>query len=69
MIIRNARPNEAALLTKLALRSKRAWGYSEEFMTAIMPDMIVHERYLTEEHGFAAEEQGVLLRATAECCR
>lgn len=59
MNIRNARPEDAQMLTDLALRSKRAWGYSEAFMTAVMPDMIVHERYLTEEHGFVAEERGV----------
>lgn len=59
MNIRNARPDEAQTLTDLAVRSKRAWGYSEAFMTAVMPDMIVHGHYLTEEQGFVAEEQGV----------
>lgn len=61
MNIRNACAEEAQLLTDLAVRSKRAWGYSDAFMAAVMPDMIVHERYLTEEHGFVAEEDGVPL--------
>jgi hypothetical protein len=29
---RRARPNEAAVLSELALRSKAYWGYSDEFM-------------------------------------
>jgi GNAT superfamily N-acetyltransferase len=32
--IRAARPDEAAFLTQLCLRSKASWGYDEEFMAA-----------------------------------
>ena len=31
-VIRRAQPDEAELLTALAMRSKAVWGYSEEFM-------------------------------------
>ncbi len=57
--IRTARPEEAAALTSLAVRSKRAWGYDDAFMERVMPDMIVHASYLTAEHGIVAEEGGV----------
>jgi hypothetical protein len=49
--LRPAREDEAGKLTELALRSKRAWGYDDAFMTAIMPDMLVHAEYLRDEHG------------------
>jgi GNAT superfamily N-acetyltransferase len=44
--IRAARPDEAAFLTQLCLRSKASWGYDEEFMatcrfeTTLTPDMV-----------------------------
>jgi hypothetical protein len=44
--IRAARPDEAAFLTQLCLRSKASWGYDEEFMAAcrfemtMTPDMV-----------------------------
>ncbi len=41
MVIRAARPDEAAALTALAMRSKRSWGYDEAFMQRALPDMIV----------------------------
>ena len=51
-------PDEAPALTELALRSKRAWAYDEDFMERVMPDMIVHPRHLLFEHGIVAEEDG-----------
>jgi GNAT superfamily N-acetyltransferase len=38
-LLRCARPDEAAAITDLALRSKRLWGYSDEFMALITPVM------------------------------
>ena len=57
--IRTARSEEAAGLTSLAVRSKRAWGYDDTFMERVMPDMIVHPGYLAAEHGIVAEEDAV----------
>lgn len=56
MIFRKARPEEAEALTDLAIRSKRSWGYSDEFMQKVMPDMIVHSKFLEEENGIVAED-------------
>ena len=58
--LRKAEPKEAEALTELALRSKRAWGYDDDFMTRVMPDMIVKPEYLAEEYGIVAEEDGVI---------
>jgi len=61
MNLRRARSEEAELLTALAIRSKRAWGYGDDFMEKVMPDMIVHRRFLDEEHGTVAELEGAVL--------
>jgi GNAT superfamily N-acetyltransferase len=58
--VRRALPEEAETLTELALRAKRAWGYDEDFMERIMPDMIVQPEYLVSEHGIVAEQDGVV---------
>ena len=42
--LRPARPDEAAFLTDLCLRSKASWGYNEEFMAACR-----HEATMTPE--------------------
>ena len=39
--IRPARPDEAAALTALALRSKAHWGYDAGFMAACIPELTV----------------------------
>lgn len=59
MLVRDAKPEEADDLTRLAVRSKRAWGYDDDFMERVMPDMIVHPRFLIAEHGMVAEEAGI----------
>jgi GNAT superfamily N-acetyltransferase len=61
LAFREALPEEAPALTALALRSKRAWGYDERFMERVMPDMVVHPKYLVDEHGIVAEESGVVV--------
>jgi GNAT superfamily N-acetyltransferase len=61
MLIRRALPNEAQSLTDLALRSKRAWGYDDDFMERVLPDMVVHEEYLIVEHGLVAEDAGKVI--------
>lgn len=55
MIIRRARPEEAEVLTQLALRSKRSWGYDDTFMSAIANDMIVRSDYLKNEYAVVAQ--------------
>ena len=45
VIIRDAEPSEADLLTTLARRSKASWGYSPEFMLACQDELT----YTSEE--------------------
>ncbi|MFY9631974.1 MAG: GNAT family N-acetyltransferase [Candidatus Cybelea sp.] len=59
--LRTAAPEESDALTRLALRSKRAWGYDDDFMQRVMPDMIVQREYLIVEHGIVAERNGKIL--------
>ncbi|MEO8611899.1 MAG: GNAT family N-acetyltransferase [Chloroflexota bacterium] len=40
-LIRPAKPEEAALLTELTLRSKAHWGYDAEFMADVRAEMVV----------------------------
>jgi len=40
-VIRRARPNEAAALSDLALRSKAHWGYDDAFMDACRAELSV----------------------------
>lgn len=58
MLFRKAHPEEAEVLTALALRSKRAWGYDDAFMESVLPDMVVHPEFLRDEYGLAAEDDG-----------
>jgi hypothetical protein len=61
LALRTAAPEEADALTRLALRSKRAWGYDDDFMRRVTPDMIVQREYLFVEHGIVAECDGRIL--------
>ena len=36
---RCARPDEAEALTQVVVRSKRHWGYSDEFIAALLPEL------------------------------
>jgi hypothetical protein len=50
LLFRRADPAEATALTALALRSKRAWGYDENFMALVLPDMAVLPEFLRDEY-------------------
>ena len=58
MLIRPARPDEAETLTQLAIRSKRSWGYDDDFMRRVEPDMIVKPEYIARGFCLIAEEPG-----------
>jgi predicted N-acetyltransferase YhbS len=48
MKIRQARPEELDTLSKLAVRSKAVWGYSEAFMKACQPELTLDEDALPD---------------------
>ena len=46
LVLRAARPGEAAALTELVMRSKAHWGYDAEFMRRVRPALIVDDSQL-----------------------
>ena len=45
------------MLTDIALRSKRSWGYDDAFMRRIMPDMVVTPGMIETGHTLVAENE------------
>jgi ribosomal protein S18 acetylase RimI-like enzyme len=60
MTIRPGRPDEAAALTDLAMRSKASWGYDEVFMMKARGDMRVSARDIEGSHCLVAEDGGAI---------
>jgi GNAT superfamily N-acetyltransferase len=46
-VIRRARPEEAASLSALAMRSKAHWGYDDEFLDTVRPMLTFTEQDIT----------------------
>ena len=61
LAFRRARPDESAVITDLALRSKRRWGYDEAFMAAAHADMQITPELIASAVTVVAERDGVLL--------
>jgi GNAT superfamily N-acetyltransferase len=60
LLIRPAIAEEAPLLTALALRSKRLWGYDDDFMRNASSDLeIVPESFLTRQY-FVLESESTM---------
>ncbi|MDJ0948556.1 MAG: GNAT family N-acetyltransferase [Alphaproteobacteria bacterium] len=56
--IRQARPDEARLLTALAVRAKRHWGYDEAFMQLSAPALAVDAAAIERGRVYAAADPG-----------
>lgn len=48
--IRTARPDEAAALTALAMRSKAWWGYDQQFMETFRPELTLTPAQIEGDH-------------------
>jgi len=59
--LRPARPDEAACLTELCLRSKAVWGYNQEFMAACRPELTLTSEAISTSRVEVAEIDGRLL--------
>ncbi|HEV2069674.1 MAG TPA: GNAT family N-acetyltransferase [Acidimicrobiales bacterium] len=55
MRLRLARPDEARLLTELALRSKRYWGYDEAFLEVCRDELRLSTEEVSRLHVTVAE--------------
>src|ERR1044072_5560626 len=59
--IREARPDEAEMLSALAMRSKGHWGYDAEFLAACRADLTLTPRDIAVSAAFVCEDaSGVL---------
>lgn len=56
--IRRAVPHEADRLSDLAFKSKRAWGYDQSFMTAVLSELVVTDNDIRRNECYVAEQDG-----------
>ncbi|MEU7206578.1 GNAT family N-acetyltransferase [Streptomyces sp. NPDC045470] len=61
MLIRAARPEEAAILSELALRSKGRWGYDKEFLEKSREELTLQPGDIEQRRTAVAEHQGHVL--------
>lgn len=59
-LLRPARPDEAALLSDLAVRSKGHWGYDADFLTACRDVLAIEPADITARRTTVAEVDGVI---------
>ena len=65
--LRPARPDEAAALTELVMRSKAHWGYSDEFMESCRQELTIHADAMVASRVTVAEDDArVVAVATLE---
>jgi len=60
MELRPARPDEAALLSALALRSKGHWGYNDSFLAACKHELTIRRGEMATRHVTVAEVDGAV---------
>jgi ribosomal protein S18 acetylase RimI-like enzyme len=60
LTIRGGRPDDAAALTALAIRSKASWGYDDAFMRKAHGDMRVTAPDIQSSHCLVAEHDGAI---------
>lgn len=61
MRVRAARPEEAAPLSELAVRSKAHWGYDEEFVAACRQELTIRPDDVLRRRTAVAERDGSVL--------
>jgi GNAT superfamily N-acetyltransferase len=61
LVVRLARPDEADLLTELAMRSKASWGYSDEFMAACRAELTFTPQKMAAWRIWMAEKAGAVV--------
>lgn len=55
--VRPARPDEAAMITDIAMRSKAYWGYDDHFMETFRPELTVHPHQIEDDHIVVVEAE------------
>ncbi len=59
--IRPARPDEAAYLTELTMRSKAHWGYDADFLAACRPGLTITADYIASHPVYVADDDGTII--------
>jgi GNAT superfamily N-acetyltransferase len=59
--LRLATPNEAEVLSELALRSKASWGYDDAFMERLRPSFTLTEAMVRDSRCIVAERDGTIV--------
>lgn len=62
--IRPARPEEAGLLSELALRSKAHWGYDADFIASCREELRLSDAELADRRTAVAEREGAVVGFT-----
>jgi GNAT superfamily N-acetyltransferase len=57
-VIRRARPEEAGVLSDLALRAKGYWGYDAAFLEACRAELTIAPKSIAERESYVVEEDG-----------
>lgn len=60
-LFRRALPQEAAVLTQIALTAKQSWGYPEEWMAEWRPDLTIAPGYIASSPVWVAEVEGAVV--------
>lgn len=60
-MLRRARPDEAAAITALMLRSKGSWGYPDAFMSQVASDMAIAPEAMETDLVEVAEKDGAII--------
>lgn len=55
MTIRHAQPQEAEMLSDLALRSKSHWGYSKAFLDKCRAELSLSHEYIQQHHVYVLD--------------
>jgi GNAT superfamily N-acetyltransferase len=55
ILIRRAKPEQAEVLTRIALAAKRHWGYPERWMEIWRPQLTFNPEYFEENESWIAE--------------
>lgn len=66
-MIRRATPDEADLLTTIALEAKRYWGYPENWIKHWEADLTITGEFIRDNHVYVAESDGEVRGFYALC--
>ena len=66
-MIRQAKVEEAGLLTKIALEAKRYWGYPEHWIKHWEADLTITAQFIRDNHVYVAEGDGEVRGFYALC--